>query len=178
MSGGSRPRGAPRLTHLDAAGRARMVDVGAKPVTAREAAAEGSIRMSPQAFRQVRAGRTIKGDAVGLARFAGIAAAKNTAALIPLCHAIPLDHVDVAVEFEGDGRTVTVRARTGAHWRTGVEMEALVAVSAALLTLYDMAKAIDRGMRIGPLYLSRKSGGRSGTYVRHRRGRRGSPRSG
>jgi cyclic pyranopterin monophosphate synthase len=143
-----------------------MVDVGAKTPTPRKAVAEGSVRMSRQAFRAIRRRRVAKGDAVALARVAGIAAAKRTSELIPLCHIVPLDHVDVEVRFGPDGRTIRVTATARARWSTGVEMEALVAVAAALLTLYDMAKAIDRGMTLGSIRLLRKSGGRSGPYVR------------
>jgi len=107
-----------------------------------------------------------KGDAVALARVAGIAAAKKTSELIPLCHAVPLEHVGVDVRLGADGHTIKVSATAQARWSTGVEMEAMVAVATALLTLYDMAKAIDRGMTLGSIRLVRKSGGRSGTYVR------------
>jgi len=143
-----------------------MVDVSAKSQSLREAVAEGSIRMSGAAFRAVRGGALAKGDAVALARVAGIAAAKRTSDLIPLCHPVPLEHVGVDVRFGRDDRTMTVTATARARWSTGVEMEALVAVSAALLTLYDMAKAIDRGMTLASIRLLRKSGGRSGEYVR------------
>ncbi len=154
------------LTHLDARGRARMVDVSGKPLTVREAVAAGSIRMSREAYRAIRGGTIAKGDAVALARVAGLSAAKRTAELIPLCHGVPLEHVGVEVRFGTDRRTVLVTAAARARWSTGVEMEALVAVSAALLTLYDMAKSIDRGMTLGSIRLLRKSGGRSGTYSR------------
>ena len=167
-----------RLSHVDARGRVRMVDVSGKPATLREAVAAGTIRMTPAAFRALRAGRVAKGDALALARVAGIAAAKRTSELIPLCHAIPLEHVVVGMDFGRDGRTITVEARVRARWSTGVEMEALVAVTASLLTLYDMAKALDRGMTLGPVRLLRKSGGRSGDYVGRAvgvRGRRGRP---
>ena len=155
-----------RLTHLDALGRARMVDVSGKPLTEREAVATGAIRMSRAAYRAIRRRRVAKGDAVALARVAGLSAAKRTADLIPLCHGVPLEHVAVDVRFGDDGRSVRVTASARARWSTGVEMEALVAVSAALLTLYDMAKAIDRGMTLGSIRLLRKTGGRSGTYRR------------
>ncbi len=160
-----------RLTHLDGRGRARMVDVSGKPVTAREAVAAGTIRMSRAAYRALRSRRVAKGDAVALAKVAGLSAAKRTAELIPLCHGVPLEHVAVEVRFGGDRRTVRVTASARARWSTGVEMEALVAVAAALLTLYDMAKAIDRGMTMGSIRLLRKTGGRSGAYAR--RGFRG-----
>lgn len=153
-----------RLTHFDARGRARMVDVGEKPATRREATAAGLIRMSPLAFNALRARSLAKGDAVTLARAAGIAAAKRTAELIPLCHVVPLDHVGVEIGFDARASAVVVEATARARWSTGVEMEALCAAATALLTLYDMAKALDRGMVIGPLRLLRKSGGRSGTF--------------
>ncbi len=155
-----------RLSHVDEQGRVRMVDVSGKPPTLRMAMAEGRIRMSRKAFRAVRARRITKGDAVALARVAGIAAAKRTSDLIPLCHAVPLDHVGVDVRFATDRRTVMVTAEARSRWSTGVEMEALVAVATALLTLYDMAKAIDRGMTLGAIRLMRKSGGRSGEFSR------------
>ena len=165
---GRKPNQRRRLTHLDARGRARMVDVGGKPLTVREAVASGAIRMSRAAYRAIRARSIAKGDAVALAQVAGLSAAKKTAELIPLCHGVPLEHVGVEVRFGIDRRTLLVTAATRARWSTGVEMEALVAVSAALLTLYDMAKSIDRGMTLGSFRLIRKSGGRSGTYVRSR----------
>ena len=161
---GRRP--AARLSHLDQRGRARMVDVSSKPPTVRQAEAEGSLRMSREAFRAIRSRNVAKGDAVALARLAGIAAAKKTSELIPLCHAVPLEHVGVDVRLGADGHTIKVSATALARWSTGVEMEAMVAVATALLTLYDMAKAIDRGMTLGSIRLVRKSGGRSGTYVR------------
>jgi cyclic pyranopterin phosphate synthase len=143
-----------------------MVDVGGKPVTARAARASGRITMSAAAFRALR-GRTVaKGDALALARAAGIAAAKRTSEWIPLCHVVPLDQVAIDIGFEPRRRAVRVEARASARWSTGVEMEALVAVSAALLTLYDMTKAMDRGMVLGPVRLEEKSGGRSGRYAR------------
>ena len=154
------------LTHLDAAGTVRMVDVGGKPLTLREAAAAGSIRMSAQAYRAVRAGSVGKGEVLAVARLAGIAAAKKTSELIPLCHTLPLDHVGVGIRFLGARRAIEVEATVRSRWSTGVEMEALVAVAASLLTIYDMVKAIDRGMTIEVIRLLRKSGGRSGPYRR------------
>jgi cyclic pyranopterin phosphate synthase len=153
-----------RLTHFDARGRARMVDVGGKPATRREASAAGLIRMGPAAFNALRSRSLAKGDAVALARAAGIAAAKRTSETIPLCHVVPLDHVGVAIGFDARARAVVVETTARARWSTGVEMEALCAAAAALLTLYDMAKALDRGMVIGPIRLLSKSGGRSGTF--------------
>lgn len=152
------------LTHLDESGAARMVDVGAKPATTREATAEGRIAMSAEAARAIAEGSGKKGDALAVARVAGIMAAKRTSELIPLCHPVPLSHV--RVELLPDESGVTVRATCACTGPTGVEMEALTAVSVALLTLYDMAKAIDRGMMIGPIALLAKSGGQSGDWVR------------
>jgi cyclic pyranopterin monophosphate synthase len=159
-------RGAAGLTHLDRGGRARMVDVSAKPLTSREAAASGSIRMNASAYKAVRTGTVAKGDVAALARVAGIAAAKRTAELIPLCHTIPLDHAQVEIRFDDARRAVVAEASVRTRWSTGVEMEAMVAVSAALLTVYDMTKALDRGMTLGTIRLLRKSGGRSGDYRR------------
>ncbi|HUF47452.1 MAG TPA: cyclic pyranopterin monophosphate synthase MoaC [Vicinamibacterales bacterium] len=153
-----------RLTHVDAAGRVHMVDVSAKAETAREAVATGRVTMSAAARRAIRAGRVTKGDPLQTARLAGIQAAKRTADLIPLCHQVPLAHVDVDLEPTATGYTITGRARTVG--RTGVEMEALVAVAVAALTLYDMLKAADRAMSIGPIRLVEKHGGRSGSYRR------------
>ena len=158
-----------RLTHLDRRGAARMVDVGDKPLTERLARASGEIRMSRAAFRALRGGAAKKGDALALARAAGIAAAKRTSEWIPLCHVVPLDQVAVAIAFASRRRALVIEATARARWRTGVEMEAMVAVAAALLTLYDMAKGIDRGMRLGPIRLEEKSGGRSGRYRARRR---------
>jgi len=155
-----------KLTHLDAAGQARMVDVGGKRATRRRALAEGEVRFSDEAFARLREDRLGKGDAVAVARLAGIQAAKRTADWIPLCHTVPLEHVDVSIELDARRRSAVVRARTTARWTTGVEMEALVAVSAACLTLYDMAKAVDRGITVSRVRLLEKSGGRSGRWKR------------
>jgi cyclic pyranopterin phosphate synthase len=141
-----------------------MVDVGAKPETAREAVADGRIRLSRAATRAIRQGTVAKGDPLQAARLAGIMAAKRTAELIPLCHPLPLTHVEVDLLPRRTGYQIVARA--GTIGRTGVEMEALVAVAAAALTLYDMLKAVDRGIVIGPIRLREKRGGRSGTYVR------------
>ena len=154
------------LSHLDAEGRARMVDVGAKPETARVAVAEGLVRMSAAAFAQVRDATVQKGDVLTVAEVAGTMAAKRTAELIPLCHPLGLDAVEVrtALEPEAPGVRITATARmTG---RTGVEMEALTAVAVACLTVYDMVKAVDRSMTIEQVRLLEKSGGRSGTWRR------------
>lgn len=160
-----RPVGkARRLSHVDAGGRVRMVDVSDKPDTRREATAEAEVRMSAAAVRTIRARAVSKGDPLQAARLAGIMAAKRTAELIPLCHQVPLSAVEVDLEPRPRGYRIVGRAVTVAA--TGVEMEALVAVSAAALTLYDMLKAVDRAIEIGPIRLLTKSGGRSGTYRR------------
>jgi cyclic pyranopterin monophosphate synthase len=141
-----------------------MVDVGDKPITARDAVARGRITMSADAVRQVRTGAVKKGDPLQTARLAGIMAAKRTSDLIPLCHPLTLTHVDVALIPERDGYTIEARARTTAQ--TGVEMEALTAVAVAALTIYDMVKAIDKTMIIGDIRLIEKRGGRSGEFRR------------
>ena len=152
-----------RLSHIDRTGRLRMVDVADKRVTAREAVAQGRVTMSPTAVRAVRAATLKKGDALQAARLAGIMAAKRTSELIPLCHPLPLSHVEVTLEAIRGGYAIEGRARTSAQ--TGVEMEALTAVSVAALTLYDMVKAVDKRMVIGDIRLVAKSGGRSGDFV-------------
>jgi cyclic pyranopterin phosphate synthase len=154
------------MSHVDRGGRARMVDVGGKPRTRRRAVAEGRVRMSREAFDQLRDNRLAKGDALVVARLAGIQAAKRTAEWIPLCHGIPLEHVDVEVSLDGEAPGAHVTASAAARGSTGVEMEALVAVTAACLTIYDMAKAVDRAMTIGDVRLLVKSGGRSGRWSR------------
>jgi cyclic pyranopterin phosphate synthase len=151
-----------RLTHLDERGQARMVDVGGKPATARSATASGRIRLSPAALAAVRDGSGPKGDVLAAARIAGIMAAKRTGELIPLCHPLALDAATVDFAFEDNALRVTARASlTG---RTGVEMEALTAASVALLTVYDMAKAIDKGLVIEDIRLLEKTGGKSGDW--------------
>lgn len=154
---------AKRLTHLDEKGAARMVDVSDKATTAREATAESIVRMSPDTVRAVREG-TPKGDALQVARVAGIMAAKHTPDLIPLCHPLPITSVDVDFEFVEDG--VRVVARVKVTGQTGVEMEALTAAAVAALTLIDMTKGVERGVSIGSVRLLQKSGGRSGTWIR------------
>lgn len=149
-------------THLDDTGAAHMVDVGAKVATERRAVAGGRITMSASALDAIRTGNTPKGDVLSTARIAGIMAAKRTADLIPLCHPIALTSVSIAFEWETDG--LSVRAIAATTGPTGVEMEALTAASAALLTLYDMAKALDRTMVLGDIRLLEKSGGRSGDW--------------
>ena len=155
------------LTHADRDGKARMVDVADKQVTRRVATAAGRVTMQPATAAALAAHRTPKGDPLETARLAGIMAAKRTAELVPLCHPLALEHVDVSVELVDDGveigSTVTVTAKTGA------EMEALTAVTVAGLTIYDMCKALDREMSIGPARLESKSGGRSGDYRREER---------
>lgn len=154
-----------KLTHFDERGAARMVDVGAKPETRRVAVAEGVIRMRPETLVLVRSGTAKKGDVLGVARIAAIQAAKRTAELIPLCHPVPL--TSVAIEFEIDEPSSTVRctATVECTARTGVEMEALTAVQVALLTIYDMCKAVDRGMVMESTRLLEKRGGKSGEWM-------------
>jgi cyclic pyranopterin phosphate synthase len=159
---GRKPASSAALSHVDAKGRVRMVDVGEKPVTARQAVARGRITMSRAAVRQVRAGTLKKGDPLQAARLAGIMAAKRTAGLIPLCHPLPLSHADVVLTARPDGYLIEATVRTTAQ--TGVEMEALTAVSVAALTIYDMVKAVDKAMVIGDIRLVAKTGGRSGDY--------------
>jgi cyclic pyranopterin phosphate synthase len=153
----------PRLTHITEQGDARMVDVGGKPDTDRLAVAEGWVTLSPEALSAITEQRVKKGDVLAIAQLAGIQAAKRTADLVPLCHPLPIDGVEVDVQAV-DGR-VRVRATVRTRWRTGVEMEALTAVSAACLTVYDMVKAIDRGMTLSGVRLLEKAGGRSGHWV-------------
>lgn len=158
-----------RLTHLDAQGRARMVDVSKKTVTDRRARAEAVVQLSRDAYAAVAAGNAPKGDVLAAARLAGIMAAKRTAELIPLCHQIPLS--SVAIDFAPDDAAHSIRIRAEARTaaRTGVEMEALVAASAAALTIYDMVKALDRAAEISRVRLLEKSGGKSGAYRAERR---------
>lgn len=160
---GGRPDG---LTHLDAQGHAHMVDVTGKDETRRAATATGVLRMSRTAFDRIREGSLPKGDVLATARIAGIMAGKRTAELIPLCHALPGASVEVALELREDLPGVQVSATARVKGQTGVEMEALTAASVALLTVYDMAKAIDRGMELGEIRLEQKSGGRSGAWSR------------
>ncbi|HEX7694933.1 MAG TPA: cyclic pyranopterin monophosphate synthase MoaC [Sphingomonas sp.] len=152
----------PELTHLDAAGAARMVDVSAKPETERRAVASGRIAMSRDAATAIGAGNVAKGDVLAAARIAGIMAAKKTGELIPLCHPLPITSVTIDLTVEEDG--VVAKATITTTGRTGVEMEAMTAVSVALLTIYDMAKAIDKAMTIGGVRLLSKTGGKSGDW--------------
>lgn len=153
-----------RLTHFDEHGRAAMVDVGAKPLSAREALAAGAVRMQPSTLALALAGDAKKGDVCAIAKIAGVMAAKRTADLIPLCHPLALSHIEVAVEPDHALPGFSVRARVRVNAQTGVEMEALTAVSVACLTIYDMLKAADRGMSIEAVRLLEKTGGASGEY--------------
>jgi cyclic pyranopterin phosphate synthase len=153
------------LTHFDARGQARMVDVAAKDETRRIAIAGGRIRMLPATLRQIRSGRAKKGDVLGVARIAAIQAAKRTAELIPLCHPLALTRIDIEFTIDGKASAVDCRATVETMGRTGVEMEALTAVSVGLLTVYDMCKAVDRGMRVERVQLLEKKGGKSGHWL-------------
>ena len=155
-----------RFTHIDASGRARMVDISAKHDTSRLAVAAGLLTMEAETWQMVREGSTAKGDALGTARIAGIMAAKKTGALIPLCHPLALTRIDIDFRFMEDGRSIAIEATVGVHAKTGVEMEALTAVSVAALTLYDMCKAADKNMVISDIRLLKKTGGKSGEYTR------------
>ncbi len=154
------------LTHLDERGQARMVDVAAKPETHRVAVARGRVSLRPETLQLVREGRAAKGDVLAVARVAGIMAAKRTAELIPLCHPLPLTKVEVDVRTNEQDTCLEIEARVETVSRTGVEMEALTAVAVAALTVYDMLKAVDRGMTIDRIQLIEKAGGRSGTWRR------------
>jgi cyclic pyranopterin phosphate synthase len=153
-----------KLTHVDSKGRARMVDVTAKIPTKRVARAEAFVEMMPATLKLLESNRLPKGNALEVARIAGIQAAKQTSGLIPLCHPLPLTHVDVAIAMTRTGARIESTATTKSE--TGVEMEALMAASVAALTLYDMCKAVDKGMTIGPIRLLEKSGGKSGHWLR------------
>ena len=152
------------LTHFDAEGKARMVDVTEKEVTERRATARASVLMKPETLRLIESGGVKKGDVLGVARLAGIMAAKRTADLIPLCHPLALTGVDLTLTCDATRAAVDIEARCTITARTGVEMEALTAASVAALTIYDMCKAADRGMRITDLRLTRKEGGKSGAF--------------
>jgi cyclic pyranopterin phosphate synthase len=152
------------ITHLDEEGRARMVDVGAKPVTAREATAEALVHLGPEAARAVREGTVKKGDVLAVAQVAGVMGAKSTPSIIPLCHPLPLSGVAMAFAWEGDVLRIRATIRTTAQ--TGVEMEALTAVSVAALAIYDMCKAVDKEMTIDRVRLVHKIGGKSGEFTR------------
>ncbi len=154
-----------KLTHFDASGQAHMVNVGDKPNTHRIAIATGKITMLPETFKMVEAGTHKKGDVLGIARIAGIQASKRTSDLIPLCHPLALTHVSLEFQTNPQDSSVTCQVRAETTGPTGVEMEALTAVQVALLTIYDMCKAVDRGMVMGDVKLLEKSGGKSGTWV-------------
>ena len=154
------------LTHLDEQGAARMVDVSEKAVTGRRAVARATVRMTPDTAAAVAAGDAPKGDVIGTARIAGIQAAKRTGELIPLCHPIGLDHVDVEGDVDASAGVVTLTATARVSARTGVEMEAMTAAAIAALTVYDMVKGLDKGVSIERVELLEKSGGRSGTWTR------------
>ncbi|MCI5209160.1 MAG: cyclic pyranopterin monophosphate synthase MoaC [Candidatus Electrothrix sp. ATG2] len=157
------------LTHFDDAGNARMVNVGHKGESERVAVAEGCITMTSVAYDMVKAGTMKKGDVLGVARIAGIMAAKKVDVLIPLCHPLAITRADISFTLDDDAKAVRVEATVGIIGRTGVEMEALTAVSVAALTIYDMCKAVDKGMEISDIRLVKKSGGKSGDYSRQGR---------
>jgi len=159
-------RGVGELTHLDDDGSARMVDVGGKDVTERRAVARAIVRMPPSVAAAVAAGDAPKGDVIGTARIAGIQAAKRTDELIPLCHSLPLSFVDVEASIDAASGTVTLVAEARTTAQTGVEMEAMTAASVAALTVYDMVKGVERGVRVDAVELIEKSGGRSGAWIR------------
>lgn len=156
--------GEEKLSHLNAQGEAQMVDVSHKQATRREAVAAGQVRMSPETFQAIEAGNSPKGDVLGTAKLAGIMAAKQTANLIPLCHPLPIHKIEVQIIGDRNLPGYQIRATVTTKAETGVEMEALTAVSVAALTLYDMAKAIDKSIRIESIYLLSKTGGKSGDY--------------
>jgi len=155
-----------KFTHFDDAGNARMVDVSGKVENVRVATAEGRISMIPEAYEMVQAGTMKKGDVLGVARIAGIMAAKKVDSLIPLCHPLAITKANVSFSFYDDANTIGIEATVGITGRTGVEMEALTAVSVAALTIYDMCKAVDKRMEISEIRLVKKSGGKSGDFVR------------
>lgn len=152
------------LTHLDETGKARMVDVGAKPESERVAVAEGAVYMQPETLRLIQEGALKKGDVLAVARIAGVMAAKRTAELIPLCHPIALTQIDLDLSIDAEANAVRIRATARTVGKTGVEMEALTGVSVAALTIYDMAKAVDRAMRLSDIRLLAKRGGQHGDY--------------
>ena len=157
-----------QFTHFDQQGRAVMVDVSQKEKTERLAVAHGQISMSADCYRAVRAGDMQKGDVLGVARIAGIMALKETPALIPLCHGLPVEQAHIEFDFLDKTHTIAAFCTVKTFGKTGVEMEALVGVTTALLTIYDMCKAVDKGMEIGAIYLKEKHGGKSGSYVKER----------
>jgi len=156
-----------KLTHFNTQGDAHMVDIADKAVTKRRAVASGHIRMQAETLAMISAGEHKKGDVLGIARIAGIMAAKKTADLIPLCHPIPITHIDIALDIDNEKHCVKCVATLETEGKTGIEMEALTAVQLTLLTIYDMCKAVDRGMSIEAVHLDAKSGGRSGDWQRN-----------
>ena len=162
-----------KLTHVDKEGKAKMVDVGHKPDTERQARARGHVTMSREAYETVRKGQGPKGDVFTVAKIAGIQAAKNTSGLIPLCHPLPISLVDIEFSFRDNEQTIEITSTAKTRGPTGVEMEALTAAMVTALTVYDMCKAIDKAIELGPFYLLEKSGGKSGTYRRQGPGSRG-----
>ena len=155
-----------RLSHVDTQGRARMVDVAEKPVTHREAIATGIVRLTPKVLHLIVSGQMPKGDVLAVARVAGIMAAKKTPELIPLCHPLPITSITIEFTPNESQSTITIAATVKVEGKTGVEMEALTAVSVAALTIYDMCKAVDKGIVISDICLMKKTGGKSGTYLR------------
>ena len=155
-----------KLTHFDKEGRARMVDVGAKTPTRRIAVVSGKVSMKPETLRRIIDKKMEKGDVLGIARVAGIMAAKRTGEIIPLCHPLSIDTVEIDLQTDVKRSEVRIETKVKSTGKTGVEMEALVATAAAALTIYDMCKAVDRGMKISEIMLLKKSGGKSGTYIR------------
>ena len=154
------------LTHFNDEGRAHMVDVGEKPRTKRIARAQARVYLAPETFRLVRDGGMKKGDVLAVAQVAGIMAAKKNSELIPMCHPVVITSADISFELDAERHTITISAEVGCTGETGVEMEALTGVSTALLTIYDMCKAVDKGMELGEIHLVEKTGGKSGHYVR------------
>jgi len=155
-----------KLSHFDKEGRARMVDVSAKPATKRTAIASGRVLMKGQTLERIVSKKIEKGDVLGVARVAGIMAAKRTGEIIPMCHPLAIDSVEIRFQPDGRRSEMQIEARVKSTGKTGVEMEALMAAAAAALTIYDMCKAVDRGMIISDIKLMKKSGGKSGTYIR------------
>jgi cyclic pyranopterin phosphate synthase len=155
-----------KLTHFDPRGRARMVDVSGKPETLREAVARGSVSMRKTTLKLIQGGKVSKGDVLGVARVAGIMAAKKTPEIIPMCHPLNISSIDVSFEYDEKGNRIHIESRVRLKGRTGVEMEALTAVAAAALTIYDMCKSVDREMIISDVLLLEKRGGKSGTFKR------------
>src|SRR4030043_1053450 len=162
----------PRLTHFDKKGRAKMVDVSKKRETVREAVVRGSISMNQKTFKSIISGKIAKGDVLAVAKVAGIMAAKKTSEIIPMCHPLNLSHIEVNFHPSEKESRIDIEAKVKIKAQTGVEMEGLVAVATAGLTIYDMCKAIDRGMVISNIHLVKKTGGKSGTFIAKSRGQR------